>query len=400
MRNDAKEKKYPGDGKHILAGSVTALAIITSAPALADQTPGDIAELKQLIDKNATEYEARIEELEDLVGELESRVGNRAVIRAFDGLEVNLGGFYHSAFTYIDAEDESVSSFNRQNFELLISARFNESWSSFFAGGFLREADDAFAAGSRTAPVFNSKNKNPAIISWVNYRHSDAFQVRLGRFITPHGIINIEHFPATLLDPEQPQFLRPFSGDTLFPNFSTGVQVHGRRYAGDNIFTYNAYISNYAGAPEHENFGAMVEYTFSSLGLAVGLNYANGARADETDYDLGGLHFRVNKGRLLWKNEVYTTNEDQAENRKGGYTQPAWRLTPKWTAFYRYDVLDNGTAETTENVVGLNYMPYSNVRLRVTYTYKEFDESTDPVDSSTLPETQANILQLSGTFSF
>ena len=73
FRHALEEKKYPGDGKHLLARCVAALAIITSAPALADQTSGDIAELKQLIDKNATEYEARTEELEDLVGGLESR---------------------------------------------------------------------------------------------------------------------------------------------------------------------------------------------------------------------------------------------------------------------------------------------------------------------------------------
>lgn len=348
------------------------------------------------------ETNERLDVLEDTLLDVEEKIGSRAVVNAFDAVKVDIGGFFHSAYTYIDGEDGSATSFNRQNFELLISAELNEQWSAFFAGGFLREADDPFTTGSVTEPAFNSRNKNPLIIGWVNFSQSDAFNVRMGRFITPHGIINIEHFPATLLDPEQPQFLRPFSGDTIFPNFSTGIQIHGSTYLnGDHKLQSSVYYSNFSGNPEDDQFGGMVEYELTK-DLTIGLNYSHGKRISNDSYDMVGLHAMYDYGDFVLKTELYSTDEDTelTDDRVAGYVEPSWKLSPEWILFYRYDYLDNGVQETTENAIGINYLPYSNVRLRAIYTQKQFDSYGDPLIISPLPDIDADILQLSGTFSF
>ncbi len=351
---------------------------------------------------NQEDTAERLDILEESMLDVEEKIGSRAVVNAFDSLKLDIGGFFHSAFTYAKGEDSSATSFNRQNFELLISAELNKQWTGFFAGGFLRESDDAFALGNTNDPAFNSKNKNPLIIGWVNFANSDAFNVRIGRFITPHGIINIEHFPATLLDPEQPQFLRPFSGDTIFPNFSTGVQLHGSTYLNeDHKLQYYVYLSNFAGNPEENRAGAMLEYEFTE-NLTFGVDLAQGERTTGNDYDMIGAHALIEIGQLSWKTEYYSTSEDSSilGDRNGGYTQPSWHISPEWTVFYRYDMLDNGTKETTENAVGLNYLPYPNIRLRAVYTQKSFDSYINVADGSELPEADADIFQISGTFSF
>ena len=74
--------------------------------------------------------------------------------------------------------------------------------------------------------------------------------VHLHTFITPAGIIHIEHFPAILLDPEQPQFLRHFSGQTIFANFTNGIHFHGSTFTGPrgkNILSYNVWGGGFAG---------------------------------------------------------------------------------------------------------------------------------------------------------
>lgn len=345
----------------------------------------------------------RLDDLEDVVQDMDERVGSRALAHAFDGMKLDIGGFVHSAFTHIDGEDDSANSFDRQNFELLIKAELNKEWSVFFAGGFLRESDNPFALGSRTEPVFNSRNKTPQIIAWTNYQGDDSFNLRIGRFITPHGIINIEHFPATLLDPEQPQFLRPFGGDTLFPNFSTGLQLHDRLFLGQNLentFEYAVYVSSFAGAPEDEIYGGRGAYTIGNSNLTIGGNVASGRRANESNYDLLGIDLFYDGDEVFWKTEFFTTSEDVGGDRSGGYTQPALRLNDQWIAFYRYDFLDDGGSETVENALGVNYLPYSNVRLRGILRLIEFDDGTVSGTSTTVDSADATVIQISGTFSF
>lgn len=371
-----------------------------------------VQELETKVDQIASESSSekddtadRLDSLEETVFDIDERVGSRAVVHAFEGLSLDIGGFIHSTYTAIDSEDGSATGFNRQNFELLISAEFNKNWSAFFAGGFLRESDNPFAVGSRLDPEFNSVNKNPQIIAWANYEYNDALNVRIGRFITPHGVINIQHFPAVLLEPEQPQFLRPFGSDTIFPNFSTGVQTHGSMFFGSedaHRFEYYTYISNpnIGGANEEEIYGTRSAVTIGDTGLTMGVNLADGGRANGSDYSLYGADILYDKGRFLLKSEVFSTSEsDEFDDRFAFYVQPAWRFTPKWTAFYRYDFLDNGFTDSVENVVGLNYLPHPSIRLRATATYADYDDGFG-ADGSFLPDAQAGIFQLSGTFSF
>lgn len=367
------------------------------------------------------ELEERLAEIEDVVYDLDEKVGSETIANAFDASNLDIGGFFNTAYTYVDGEDGGAGAFNRQNFELLIRADLDENWSAFFAGGFLREGNVSFdddgdgnlnEPGERRDPDFAiaagapGGTVNPEIIAWANYKHNDALNVRLGRMITPHGIINIEHFPSTLLDQEQPQFLRPFGGQTIFPNFTTGVQAHGNLFYGDDTLSYNAYVAAAQSAIEEELVGGRVGYTFGDEGVTVGLNAATGSRTETGNggYNLVGADLLIDKGPILWKTEIFATDEDNGDDRFAFYTQPAYRFTDKWVGFYRYDYLDDGSngttavpdnaGDTTEHVVGLNYLPTPNTRLRATATRREYGST------AAFEEAEADIFQLSVTYSF
>ncbi|MDX2094818.1 MAG: hypothetical protein SFW64_02630 [Alphaproteobacteria bacterium] len=343
--------------------------------------------------------EKRIAAIEETVDSLDEKMGSGSVVNAFDAKKIKIGGFFHTTYTHNDGKDGDASAWDRQNFELLIRADLDEDWSAFFAGGFLRQGDASFA--DRRNPNYTTfNNENPQIIGWVNYKYNDALNIQLGRMITPHGIVNIQHFPATLLDAEQPQFLRPFSGDTIFPNFSTGIQAHGKFYLASDTLSYNTYFTSDQASPEKKLVGGRVAYANAATGITLGLNGMTGARdeAVSSDYTMYGADLRVDKGPFLWESEIYQTDEDAGGDRFTWYTQPAWRITDKWIAFYRYDFLDNGgtSGDTTENVVGINYLPKPTVRLRATATRRDFDQGL----AASEVNTEANIFQVSSTFSF
>ena len=372
----------------------------------------------------------RLDAQEELIQDLDERVESRAVVHAFDAIKLDFGGFLHSAVTHVHGDNGSATSFDRLTFEILLKAQFNKRFSAFFAQAFVRESNTRFTdTFQRTSPGFTFSGaggvKTPLVIAWANYQHNDALNVQIGRYITPFGIINIEHFPAILLNTEQPQFLRPFSGDTIFPNFITGAQVHGKYFFQENSVQYHLYTGVFTGSTS-ENFyyGARGAYTMAEWGATVGLNLGTGKRAmvptapDTTvvspnaTFYMYGLDLLIDKGPILWKNEVFFTDEGKGAggNRTGYYTQPAYRLGEQWIVYYRYDFLNDGSLQVVpasggprlqtpgnslEHVFGVNYLPAVNVRLRADVTLKEFSSGVLGA-----PKATAQIFQLSGTFSF
>ncbi len=372
----------------------------------------------------------RVDAQEELLQELDQKVGSRALVRAFDATQLDFGGFLHSTFTHINGENGSATSFDRLTFELLFKVQFSKRFSAFFAQAFIRESNTRFTdTFQRTSPGFTFSGsggvKTPLVIAWANYRQSDAFNIQIGRYITPFGIINIEHFPAILLDPEQPQFLRPFSGDTIFPNFMTGAQIHGQKFFHDDSFQYHVYTGVFTGStPEQFYTGIRGAYMWAQIGSTFGINIGTGKRSvtttapdsitpsNNSTFYMYGIDLLIDKGPILWKNELFFTHEDSRSggNRVAYYTQPAYRLNNQWIAFYRYDFLNDGSLQiaptsggprlqspgnSTEHVFGLNFLPVHNVRLRASFTAKQYSRGRLGA-----PKAQAQIFQLSGTFSF
>ena len=364
----------------------------------------DIEKRINALEQKMIEKDKRIDELEINAIGFEDRLGSRALARAFEASSLDIGGFLHQTLTYADGEDGNSTSFNRTVFELLVKAQFNEDWSAFMAQAFMRQSDDPFVNGSRFDPQFNSNSGTDTVIAWAQYRFNDSANLQIGRFISPQGIINIEHFPAILLEPEQPQFLRPFGSDTIFSNFVTGLHFYGNQFVGNNHanqLSYHLYTGNAAKNPNDLVYGARVAYQLSDQGVTFGLN-ANGGERNNTEggsFNTWGADVLIDKGAFQLKTEIFSSDETPVagrDDRLGWYIQPIYKINASWTSFYRYDFLDNGKDEgdSVENILGVTFKPIQNIHLRATYTRKTLDAN------QTFAEADMNIVQLSGTFSF
>ena len=360
--------------------------------------------LSQRIDALSAQMEtaqARLDEVENIVIETDEKVGSRAIAHAFNADKLDIGGFLHTAVTLVDGRDNTEVAVNRLTFELLGRAQLSENWSVFVAQAFIRESGITYTDPfGRFDPNFNVVTKTPLVIATASYRQSDLLTIDLGRFITPHGIVNIEHFPAILLDTEQPQFLRPFGGQTIFANFMNGVRISGQTFTGfggKGTLGYAAYVGSFVNNADSFNYGGRAFYTFGESGVTLGLNLGGGRRAGQgSQYWLVGGDLLIDHGPVLWKSEIFATDEDLGGNRLAFYTQPAWRVSDQWTAFYRFDFLDDGTGmgDRIEHALGLTFKPDPDIHLRLIFHRDRFKAAPG------FPKANAESYQFAATFSF
>lgn len=76
--------------------------------------------------------------------------------------------------------------------------------------------------------------------AWMEYRYSDAFQVRGGQFLTPWGIWNVDHGTPTLISPVLPSMIL----QQAIPRQQLGLEVLGRFNKPPWTYGYHLTVSN------------------------------------------------------------------------------------------------------------------------------------------------------------
>lgn len=347
--------------------------------------------------------ESKVDILETQVADLELLQSQGNPVTTFDSIRLDFGGFITQQFTGIVNSENDEGSFDQTNVELLIGADVTEKDSFFAALGFLRRS---FITMENTAEDVtmreweDRRNQTPLIIGWYKHEFNDQLDVTLGRFINPWGIINIEHFPPTLMNLSQPQFLRPFGGATIIPNFIDGAQAHGTTYFGDSEFEYYAYIAEFANNAGELLFGGRAAITDPSRVVTVGGNYQHGNRDDDT-YDAFGLDVLVDYEGFGLKTEYIVNTRDDLGDQETFYVQPFYRVGD-WLAFYRYDVIDldddvdSDASEQEEHILGVNYFYTPTIRLRGEYAFNIYDLENDSLGQ----DRDFDTVQVSITVSF
>lgn len=74
--------------------------------------------------------------------------------------------------------------------------------------------------------------------AWVNIKHKDYLNFKLGKFFTPFGIWNVDHGLPVILSARVPFLL------AYVPETQTGVEVHGKYFFPHTTLDYAAYVSN------------------------------------------------------------------------------------------------------------------------------------------------------------
>ena len=103
-------------------------------------------------------------------------------------------------------------------------------------------ADYRLTTASDHADLFRRLNWGGIEIerAWLEYAFDPRLVVRVGQFLTPYGIWNVDHGTPTLVAVRRPYTI----GNALFPERQTGIQVHGITPIGNTDLYYALTLSN------------------------------------------------------------------------------------------------------------------------------------------------------------
>ncbi|ODS32118.1 MAG: hypothetical protein SCARUB_02768 [Candidatus Scalindua rubra] len=402
---------------------------------------------KEKADERQEEFDLRLFEIED-------KIGDKSLVSIFDAERLNLGGFISTNFTSMFKDDDNWSAIDNNHLELVIAPRITENLNAFFSLTLMTRADwdnsvveannpngVAMPPQSLTSKrkFDNLKFKNALLIGWGEWNLTDWFNIRFGRYVTPWGIRNIEHFQPLFLAHSSPLFLRNLNlnqsilmNSPIIASSLQGLDIKGTFGLGENSLEYSAYAgsSQATESPELdtnrlENIvtGARLAYSFYHDIFTFGTNFQHGRRGNvvtletddvgrmvlkETDYDAWGLDFKVNYRNFGLKAEFIRSSVEDAPDQIGGYILPYFTLWEKWVPFYRFDYVDLRTdisgvpdlTERLEHTFGLNFLPHPLLRIRGEFILGDSKADRDPLflPDPGVPDFKA--INISATLSF
>jgi hypothetical protein len=256
--------------------------------------------------------------------------------------------------------------------------------------------------------------------AWLEYSAHELLTVRVGAWLTPVGIWNVDHGTPSIIPSSRPYVIN----SQLFPTRQTGVELYGSRLFGEMTLGYHLTVSNgrgsvasYADLDKNKAIGARL-YGSTQLGeatLTVGASMYTGRATDAgVKASISGLSKEILQqydelswaGDLLFKweglhlqselfaQQVKFTNAGQAAPvvrgpgggviadymRIGFYAVLAYRLP--WLPlmpFLQLERVWNGGFELYQPGgighevgnygAGLNYRPIATVTLKLQYTH-------------------------------
>jgi hypothetical protein len=378
--------------------------------AAADQD--EIAELKHLLVETRdsmremqSAYEARIDALEGRISELEA--GASAAEAQQEALEataieqqtlleevqsevqdrVSIHGYYD--FQYIDADNDVVGSFIQNELSIFLrSSTEDEQWTIFSELEFSRiDGNDFLRRRDGGEGEFEVET------AWLEYRHSDQLRVRGGKLLLPQ-YWQTYHYPNLTLST-----IAPLMVGNIFPKDIVGVQASGDWWTeNERGVSYAAYLGNggdtaFDGLDRNDDKAIGGRLTLRLAGrnhpdwldtFDVSISGYHGDDDGDDESSLLGFDTQIRLGRFEFLGELAHGNRaayvhpyfrlfwrDSGDS-LGFYAQPAWRLTPLWHLFYRYDYLDldeHGWTpwDETRHTLGVNFRPKPNISLKLEF---------------------------------
>lgn len=243
--------------------------------------------------------------------------------------------------------------------------------------------------------------------SWVEYKRTDAFKIKLGKFLPPFGIYNLKHDATpTFLPVFLPSSLYGTHENTvgskqrLYAKFGTGIQFLGSYFTRDWETNYYLYLINGRGPRPHERdsnankgFGGRLSVSPPMAGLTIGLSYYSEINGNAQDTRQSTLAFDASLERadffleaeffLPQLEEVDIDSIPTGDFRQGNgyYVQGAYTFRDRFTPFVRYDFYDpdmDGKSDNEQDIVlGINYSVTSRVYLKSEVHQVSFQESSD-----------------------
>lgn len=302
---------------------------------------------------------------------------------------VDISGYADGEFNLTDHKTaDTRSEFRIHHLSLFFIKQLSEKWRMF--------SEVEFEDAPKIEP---SDNTDPGEIFvevfTLEYSHNSYANFRLGRFLNPGGIWNVEHYPPFVLTQEKPKLV-----GNIFPKTNDGLQFFGSVHDWNVTTDYMLYVSNGTGGnPGHGDinsdkaWGADLGFKLPFLTRTeIGFSY------DRENKDENGDAVRIlgTDARLEWndfqlQNEYAKKYTDQTSGNTdqtiGWYSQLTydWR---KWTVGYRYDWYDpnhrDDANRTITNTVALNYHFTPEVVGKIEHHFVRDESSSDVNYTKTL----------------
>ena len=243
--------------------------------------------------------------------------------------------------------------------------------------------------------------------AYLEYKYSDAFQLRMGTFLTPFGIYNERHDATpTFISTFVPQSVYgehelSFMGKgRLFAKHGTGVQVLGTLSANKWEGKYQLYLSNGMGPSptERDNnankgIGGRLIISLPIETLRLGASYytdrngdANNARQNalgfDSEFDYEDIHLET-EVLLASLERLDISGAPSGDFRKisGYYLLGAYTFFDKLTPFARYewigDNIDKDGHTHNATTFGINYSITPSVKLKNEIQFRSEGETVN-----------------------
>jgi hypothetical protein len=247
--------------------------------------------------------------------------------------------------------------------------------------------------------------------AWLEYKYSDAFKIKVGKFLAPFGIYNLVHdatptYLSTLLpNPVYGKHTNTIGEKQKFySKFATGIQILGSLFIRDWECDYYIYMSNGRGADpgekdENSNKGVGGRFViFTPLNIfKLGTSYyadKNGNARNTTqktfgvDAEFEYMHLNLHGEIIQFYLEKVDTNgipNGEFRRGRGYYLQGSYSLFDKLTPFLRYEFFDPDLFNDGDGeygiVVGINFSASPRVILKNEVHFNRFqDEARNPYE--------------------
>ncbi|MBE9503637.1 MAG: hypothetical protein IME96_05630 [Proteobacteria bacterium] len=338
----------------------------------------EIEELKSRLEVVEATKEKEIEELKSRLEVVEAT--NEDVEDRLSRL-FTLSGYADSEYI-IDDRGGKSDGFKIHHLSLFFKKKISDKWKLFSELEY--EYAPKFESGVAQGKIFVE-------VFTIDYNYNHYINIRAGRYLTPVGIWNVEHYPPFVSTQERPQHIRK-----IFPQISDGLQFFGTVNLGKIVTDYIAFISNGSddlvngisdsgSGDDNDNkaVGGRLKFKFPLLSTTeLGISGYREKDNFDAEVNASGLDLSLQWKRLKFQAEYAAGSYDVATgtdyDRKGYYGQLSYGIADL-DLIYRYDWYDAddtvAKGDKTINSVALNYHFTPSVVGKVEHHVNDYEDS-------------------------
>lgn len=385
--------------------AVLLATMLVSPLATAQQAPGTIEELWEIVQAQQSEIEALREEVrgarQDVqvtntkVAETEAKIeatgeyiDSLAVVQP-DSNGISIGGYGELHYNQMDSSGGDSRDIDFHRFVLFFGNEFNDRI-RFFSEF---ELEHSLSGDGKPGEVELEQ-------AYVDFTLADNLSARTGLFLLPLGILNETHEPPTFYGVERnnvENVILPSTwweaGAAFNGRFANGlswdVALHSgleMPTVGGSAFRVRSGRQKVAQAnADHLAYTARLKYTgVPGLELAASYQYqADPSQVSGDGLDSGHLftaHAIYQRERFglralygSWNFTGAAVEAADADKQDGWYLEPSYRLSEKLGLYARYEDLDGARDQDkfTQQQLGLSYWPTEGVVLKMDYRQRD-----------------------------